>query len=302
MILNSRKIGFIQIILSGVCFGFLGFFGKIAYQQNITPGELLSLRYTLSAILLGLFILITKPRSLSSLSTFEIFISLMLGIFGYALFSSLYFMALTGLSASLTVLLLYTYPVMVVLFSHYFLKEKIGFQEFVSLALVSVGLIGLVWGEWNISRPLFLLFGVGAAAFYAVYIILSRKYLSLTPALPSSFYVQLGAGIVLSLIHFSSQPMRSFEIMSQHYWLIFSMAIICSLLAMTLFLLGLQKISSAEASILSTTEPIFGVIFATTLLGEKIQPIQIGGGLLILAGLITLSPLGARMPFKLKRE
>jgi len=211
-------------------------------------------------------------------------------------------MALTGLSASLTVLLLYTYPVMVVLVSHFFLKEKIGVQGFASLALVSIGLIGLVWGEWNISRPVFLLFGIGSAVFYAVYIILSRKYLSLTPALPSSFYVQLGAGIVLSLIHFRTQPMRAFEIMSHHYLLILSMAIICSLLAMTLFLLGLQKISSAEASILSTTEPIFGVIFATTLLGEKIHTIQIIGGVLILAGLIVLSPLGSRPPFKLKRE
>ena len=64
------------------------------------------------------------------------------------------------------------------------------------------------------------------------------------------------------------------------------MAFLCSILAMTLFLAGLQKITSSEASILSTTEPIFGVIVATTFLGERIQHIQILGGGLILVGMI----------------
>lgn len=289
MILNSRQIGFLQIILSGVCFGFLGLFGKMAYNHNITPGELLSLRYLLSAGLTAIFILITKPKSLFCLSRFEIISSVLLGIFGYALFSSFYFMALSGLSASLTVLLLYTYPVLVVLFSRYFLKEQIGNQGLIALLLVSIGLIGLVWGEWSISRPIYLLFGMGSAFFYAIYILLSRKYLSQAAPIPSSFFVQLGAGSILSLLHFSTQPTRALEIVSNHYVLIFSMSILCSLMAMTLFLAGLQKVTSSEASILSTTEPIFGVIIATAFLGEKIQAIQIFGAVLILMGLILVA-------------
>ena len=283
---SSRKIGFIQIIISGMCFAFLGFFGKMAYRDLITPGELLSLRYSLSAIMTGFFILITKPKSFLDLNRFEIICSLLLGVFGYALFSSFYFMALTGLSASLTVLLLYTYPVIVTILSRIFLKEKMGSKGLLALVLVSTGLVGLVWGEWSVSNPIYLLFGIGSAFLYALYILLSRKYLSRVPAIPSSFYVQLGAGIVLSAINFSSNPQRAFTILINHYWLIFSMAFLCSILAMTLFLAGLQKITSSEASILSTTEPIFGVIIATTLLGESIRMIQIIGGGLILMGMI----------------
>lgn len=289
MIINSRRSGFIQIILSGVCFGFLGFFGKMAYKEHITPGELLSLRYLMSAILTGLLLIFTNAKSLFSLSLFEIVSSLLLGIFGYALFSSFYFMALSGLSASLTVLLLYTYPLMVVLFSRFFLKEEIGTRGMLAGLLVCIGLVGLVWGEWSVSRPLFLIYGIGSAFFYAIYIILSRKYLSEVAAIPSSFYVQLGAGVVLSLIHFHADPTRPLIILSKHSILIFSMAILCSLMAMTLFLAGLQKISSSEASLLSTTEPISGVLIAALLLGEKIQLIQILGGVLILTGLIIMA-------------
>ena len=289
MILSQRHIGFSQIILSGICFAFLGYFGKMAYKQNITPGELLSLRYFLSAVFTGMYILVTNPKSLFRLSRFEVVSSLLLGIFGYALFSSFYFKALTGLSASLTVLLLYTYPVMVTLISRLFFKEKMGLKGFLALILASIGILGLVWGEWTVSKPIFLLFGLSSAFFYAIYIIVSSKYLSQTPALPASFYVQLGAGVVLSLINFSDNPSRAFEILIDHYILIISMSILCSLIAMSLFLAGLQKITSSEASILSTTEPLFGVLIAATLLGEKIQMIQLIGGVFILLGMVLVA-------------
>jgi drug/metabolite transporter (DMT)-like permease len=286
---NKRRLGFAQIILSGICFGFLGLFGKKAYERHITPGELLSLRYFISALITFALILFTKPKSLLKLSRFEVAISLLLGICGYALFSSFYFMALTGLSASLTVLLLYTYPVLVTLFSRIFLKEKMGTKGWVALIMVTMGLMGLVYGEWNISGARFLWFGFGSAFFYALYIILSRKYLAQVEALPSSFYVQLGAGVVLSLLFFRDNPARPFEILEQHGLMIVSMAILCSLMAMTLFLAGLQKVKSSEASILSMTEPISGVIIASVLLQEKLKLIQVAGGILILVGMALIA-------------
>lgn len=287
MNLTSTQIGFIQIILSGACFGALGFFGKMAYQRQILPGELLALRYTLSAIITGIIILLTKPRSFF-MTKFQLVSSVLLGIFGYALFSSLFFMALTGLSASLTVLLLYTYPAMVAVMSRHFLKEHLGSLGVLALILASIGMTGLVWGEWSVSEPRFLLYGVGSAFFYALYILFSRKYLSGIEAMPSSFYVQLGAGLCLSLLHFENLS-RPLFIISKHSLLIFSMAIICSLFAMTLFLAGLRRLSSSVASILSTTEPLFGVLIATLFLGEKLGRVQIAGGALILVAMALIA-------------
>lgn len=285
--LSSRQIGFIQIILSGACFGALGFFGKKAYERSIAPGELLALRYSISAVITGLIILLTNPKSLI-LNRFHLCSSILLGIFGYALFSSLFFMALTGLSASLTVLLLYTYPVMVSILSQFILKERLGKLGVWALIVVTIGMTGLVWGEWSVSEPRFLLYGIGSAFFYALYIMYSRKFLNDIPAMPSSFYVQLGAGVILSLIHFQNFD-RPGIILQENFLLIFSMAIICSLLAMTLFLAGLRRLTSSETSILSTTEPLFGVLIATLFLGENLSLMQIGGGLLILVGMILVA-------------
>lgn len=270
-----------------MCFGALGFFGKMAYRVLVAPGELLALRYSISAIFMGLTILLTNPRSFI-LTRFQLISSLLLGICGYALFSSFFFIALTGLSASLTVLLLYTYPVMVAVLSQFILKEHLGKKGVMALGLASVGMIGLVWGELSISDPKFLLYGVGAAFFYSIYIMYSRKYLSDVPAMPSSFYVQLGAGVVLSLIHFNNFE-RPVSIVTNHPAIIIGMAIICSFMAMTLFLAGLRRITSSEASILSTTEPLFGVLIAAMVLEEKLSMVQISGGILILIAMVLLA-------------
>ncbi len=283
----NKKIGYIQVITSGICFAFLGYFGKTGLKIGIMPGELLALRYSTAAIILGFFLFFTD-RSFLGMSTKDKVISTMLGIFGYALFSSMFFYALRGISASLTVLLLYTYPVMVAFMSPFFFKEKISIKLWGILFLAIIGLYFLLKVEWDFKNISSILLGFGSAFFYSLYILYSRKFVSHLKATASSFYVQLGAGLVLSLIHFQDFE-RPIELYVQHYWFILSMALVCSLFAMTLFLAGLQKLTATETSILSTTEPLFGVIIALIFLGENFYLTQIVGGLLVLAALILVA-------------
>jgi drug/metabolite transporter (DMT)-like permease len=233
-----------------------------------------------------IFLLLTRPKIIL-IKIKDTLISLSLGIFGYALFSSLFFYALTGLSASLTVLLLYTYPIIVAIISRFFLKEHFTLATIISIIFVSIGMYMLVAGQWNISGILYLLSGLGAAFFYSLYIIYSRKYLSHIAPLTSSFYVQLGAGGILSFIHFKNLERVSF-ILSNHFFFIGAMAFICSFLAMSLFLSGLQKLTSTETSILSTTEPISAIIIASIVLGERMSNLQITGAVLIISGMLML--------------
>ena len=285
--MSSKHVGYIQIILAGMLFGFLGLFGKTAYLSNILPAELLGLRFLTSAILLGLFLILFQ-RSAFMMSRKSALISMLLGILGYAVFSSCYFLALQGISASLTVLLLYTYPVMVAIGARLVFKEHIGVNGLIAMALTSIGLVGLVWGEWAVSGAIFLFYGFASAFLYTIYILVSRKYLENVSFMGSSFYVQLGAGLALCLLQFRGLD-RPLEIMTNNYGLVVGMAVVCSLFPLTLFLAGLQKVNSTEASILSTTEPIFGVLVASIFLGERMGLIQILGGILVLTGMVLIA-------------
>jgi drug/metabolite transporter (DMT)-like permease len=75
----------------------------------------------------------------------------------------------------------------------------------------------------------------------------------------------------------------------ENLFLILGIAIVSSLIAMILFLRGLQKIKSAEVSILSTSEPVTAVALASFFLGESLSVLQFGGGILVLASLILLA-------------
>lgn len=284
--MNQRRLGFAQILLSGACFGFLGLFGKLAFKAGLTPGELLSMRYLTAAIMLGLYLVVTGQKPWQ-LRIPQIMTCLLLGIFGYAVFSFFYFSALKNISASLTVLLLYTYPVMVSLGARVFFKEHLGKPGRIALILCFLGMLGLVWGEWRVNHPINLVFGIGSAFFYACYILVSGKVLTKVPATTSTFYILLGAGLSLSALSFAGFD-RPIEILQNQWPLIVVMAFVCSLLAMTLFQAGLQKISSPEASIVSTSEPLFGVLVAILFLNEQIQLLQIIGAILVLSAMIIL--------------
>ncbi len=281
--MNQKVVGSLQVIASGICFGFLGFFGKSAFERGFAPGELLSLRFSMAAVMmfLGYFIF---DRSLLKLSKKYILYSLALGVFGYALFSSCYFMALQGVSASLTVLLLYTYPLFVSLFSILFFQERVTKTGWLALGLSLLGLVGLVWGEWSASSPIYLVYGFCSAVFYALYVIISGKILKGVNPLSTSFYMQLGAGLSLGLLHFRDID-RPLFLLQNNFLFIGVMSFVCSILAMTLFLQGLQKIKASDASLLSMTEPFFGVVIATIFLGENLLPIQMLGGGLVCVGL-----------------
>ena len=59
-----------------------------------------------------------------------------------------------------------------------------------------------------------------------------------------------------------------------------------------LFLTGIRRIGGTRAGILMLFEPVVGVALAAILLGESIAPVQVLGGLAILAAAVILQ-LGA---------
>lgn len=282
---HARRTGLFEILFSGLCFGFLGVFGKWAFAAGLTAGEYLAWRFLFASAGLGLFLLVRRPEALA-LPRATVLRCLALGIGGYAVFSSCFFTALGGLSASLTVLLLYTYPVLVSVGAALLFGEKLRAPQWAALPLVMIGMLLLVWGEFRVRDPRYLLIGIGSAVFYAAYILASSRWLRDVPALSSTFYIMLGAGLTLAVIHLRVNHLPQ----GANPWLVVAAtAFLSTLLAMAFFLSALQKISSAEASILSAAEPVTGIALAGLFLGEMLRPAQWLGGALVLGGMILVA-------------
>ena len=287
MWVTQRRVGIFQVLLSGFCFGFLGVLGKSAYQKGLTPGELLSLRFTIGGVLLALGYAVRNPERLR-LTRRQLASCAWLGVLGYAVFSSCFFQALTGLSVSLTVLLLYTYPVMVALGAWMLFGERMAKGRWSALPIVMVGLVLLVWGDMQVSKPVSLMFGIASAVFYSAYILASSRWLKGVDAGAAAVYIQLSAGLALGAVHLRN-PERVGEILVVAWPTLLAIALVCSVAAMSLFLAGLQKLKSWEVSILSTAEPVTGIGLAVLLMGERLTAMQGAGAALVLAAFLLVA-------------
>ncbi len=287
MWVTQRRVGIFQVLLSGFCFGFLGVLGKSAYQKGLTPGELLSLRFTIGGVLLALGYAVRNPERLR-LTRRQLASCAWLGVLGYAVFSSCFFQALTGLSVSLTVLLLYTYPVMVALGAWMLFGERMAKGRWSALPIAMVGLVLLVWGDMQVSRPVSLMFGIASAVFYSAYILASSRWLKGVDAGAAAVYIQLSAGLALGAVHLRN-PERVGEILVVAWPTLLAIALVCSVAAMSLFLAGLQKLKSWEVSILSTAEPVTGIGLAVLLMGERLTAMQGAGAALVLAAFLLVA-------------
>jgi len=289
---HRRLTGAIQVVASAAGYGLLGIFGKRAYGAGLHPGELLALRFLLASAILWLYVLIAR-RSTLRMSWRQTLACAALGALGYAVFTTLYFHALEVLPASLTVLLLYTYPVIVTLGAHWLFRERVTWAQVVALPVVCAGLVMLLWGGevWYVKGPAIVL-ALLTAVFYAAYILASSRLLRSVNPLAAGLYIMTAAAAAFVL--WSPPTLERITHLSGDAWVsIIALALVSTVGAMILFLSGLEKLTSTETSLLSAFEPVTATVAAALVLHESLSVWQVAGGALIIGALI-FSTLGRR--------
>ncbi len=282
---NRRKVfGILQVLLAGFGFGFLGIFAKYAIKNHLSTGLLLSGRFLSAGLLLGLGLLVFN-RKLLFTQPKQFLTSLLLGLFGYAVFSSLYFKSLEGISVALAAMLLFMFPFFVSLGAHFFLHIKMSPKQWLNLAFAFLGITLLVWGDFYVESIPSLIYGLLAAITYSGYVLLSGVYQKNIHSLTSSLYVIWAAAFGLIVFH---QPnLTDFIDLNLTQWgLIVSIAVFSTIMPISLFLSGLQKLTSPQASLIVMIEPVVASLAAWILLNEKMSLVQIIGAVIVILALI----------------
>ena len=308
-------MGRFLVLLSAVCFGAMAIFGKLAYEAGVTPQVLLMLRFSMAAAMLGLVLLVRpKLRSLETVAQPAprgpvlrrvILIAVGLGAIGYALQSTFYFSALERMDASLTALILYTYPALVTIGSAVLGRERLTRRRVVALLAASAGTVLILLG---VGRLRFDLLGVGlgfaGAVTYTAYILVSDTVVNRLPPAVLTTLVMAGAAVTLTG---RVAVTGGFDIHLQPIgWVwIGCIALVSTVVAMLAFFAGLARTGPSTASILSTFEPVVTTVLATATLHEFITPVQLVGGLLVLGAAIVVQlkrPVVAPAPVEVAVE
>jgi drug/metabolite transporter (DMT)-like permease len=74
-------------------------------------------------------------------------------------------------------------------------------------------------------------------------------------------------------------------------WIV-AIALLSTVLPIATFMLGMERVGASTASIVSTVEPVVTVALAVALFGEALGPLQVLGGVLVLAAVVALQSRG----------
>jgi drug/metabolite transporter (DMT)-like permease len=290
-----RSRGTLLCLASGIAFGAMAIFGKLAYDEGATVGTLLAVRFALAAVLFWTLIAATGVAGeLSALSARDVGVGLALGACGYAIQAGAYFAALERIDASLLALLLYTFPAMVAVAAVVLGRERADRRKITALGLASTGLVLVVASAGTGALDAI---GAGlalaAAVVYSTYILVSEgSARRLRPTVLSAL-VCTGAAVSLTAGSALLGELRPGEVTVAGWGWLACIAAVSTVAAVGLFFAGLRRVGPTTASILSTVEPLVTVVLAFLVFGETLGPLQLAGGALVLAAVPVLN---ARRP------
>ncbi|MFN8410950.1 MAG: DMT family transporter [Anaerolineales bacterium] len=278
----NKIIGILLIAISAASFGTLAIFGRFAYNDGMDTFTVLFLRFGVSAAFMTIVLLLRKeafPRG-------RILLQLIgMGALGYVGQSFMYLTAINYASAGLVALLLYLYPFFVMVLSTIFLHEKVTRIKVIALVLALTG-TALTVGPVS-GMLIGALMAMTAALIYSIYIIVGTNVTKHVSPVQSSTVIFASAGVVFGLLsltngmHFPA---------SNSGWLAMSgIILISTIIPVVTFLAGLERVGPINAAMLSTLEPVVTVLLAMWLFGDKLQPIVMFGGGLILIAVILLT-------------
>ena len=278
----KRLTGILLIAISAASFGTLAIFGRYAYAAGMDTFTVLFLRFSIAALLMA-FLLMARRESLPRGRVLGQLIGM--GALGYVGQSFMYLTAINYASAGLVALLLYLYPFFVMILSAIVFREKITSLKSMALILALVGTALTV--DPSGGHLVGALMAIAAALIYSVYIIVGTDVMKHVSAVQSSTVIFASAGGVYGIL--TALRGAHFPTVTSGWYIMIGIVLIATVIPVVTFLAGLDLIGPTNAAMLSTLEPVVTVLLAAWLFQERLKPIALLGGGLILVAVILLT-------------
>lgn len=198
----------------------------------------------------------------------------------------LWIASLSYTSVSSSVILVSLHPIIVAVFSHFILKEKISLPTLVGILIAIVGVVIISVGDHSQGSNVLLgdLLALGGAVMISGYLLVGRKLRQEFSTLNYTFWVYGIASLVLLLLALAFKaPLYPYSL--NVYFIFLLLAVIPTLMGHSVFNWALDKVPVALVSLMFLGEPVGATILAWLFLKEPPTLSHYTGGLFILAGL-----------------
>ncbi len=277
--------GYGEIITAAALWGTAGILVKMI--SGMTPLSIIFYRVTLAFIIFMVFFSLSGNLNKLRLKDKKLYLVL----FSVLQITTMltFFISIMEASVPIAVLLLYTAPLYVTAFSPLLLKERSAGKGWLALCLSIAGVILIIDpGKLDISLKLTgIIAGMLSGISYA-FQIMTSKYISKS----YSGYSQAFWSFMIAMLLLLPAAAVPLDIVLGNIVYLILLAIFPTILAISLYFNGLNKVRASSASILGLIEPVSAVILSFLILHERISiPIMMGGALILAgAALVTREP------------
>ena len=281
--------GYLYILIGTTLWGVSSVVAKSLFIIGLPPAELVQIRLTLATLALLLILLIfDRNRIIISVKDLPYF--LVLGFIGVAGVQFTYYYTISKIHVGPAVLIQYLSPVWIALYAFVFQKEPLTKGKIIALLLALLGCYFTV-GGYRIDllrlNRVGIVSGLFSSLFFSFYALYGEKGLKKYDPWTLILY-GFGFGAVFYWILIS--PMKvitggySFKI-----WMAFLyIAIFSTLIPFGLYFKGIERVRATRASITATWEPVVAGMTAYFVLGEVLFPLQVLGGVGVIAAIVLL--------------
>ncbi len=276
----SKKINpRFMLVTSMAIFGTIGVFVR---NIPVSSGELALYRAVLAAMLIGGFLFVTKQRIPFSKIKKELPLLLFSGI-AMGINWILLFEAYKYTTVSVATLSYYFAPVIVTIVCPFLFKEKLNGKQILCFVISTLGIV-LITGIGDMGGKndfIGIMFGLGAACFYAT-VVLLNKFIKNVEGIHRTFLQFLSAIIILFPYVMMSSGVTLGNMNGIGWVNLLIVGIIHTGVTYCLYFSSLKELPGQKAAILSYIDPLVAVLISVTILGESMTVLQVIGGVLIL--------------------
>ena len=273
--------GYGEIITAAALWGTAGILVRMI--SDMTALSIIFYRVALAFIILLFFLSLSGNLNILRLKDKKLYLVL----FSVLQITTMltFFISIMEASVPVAVLLLYTAPLYVTVLSPLLLKERSTGKGWLALGFSIAGVI-LIIDPLKLDFSLKLtgiIAGMLSGVSYS-FQIMTSKYISKSYSGYSQAFWSFMIATLL-LLPFAAVPL---DVVSGNIPYLILLAIFPTILAISLYFNGLNKVRASSASILALIEPVSAVILSILILHESISiPVLLGGALILMGGAIV---------------
>ncbi len=259
--------------------------------RHVPPAGITFIKGAMSIVLLAALTMLSGGFAFANIE--ECIYLAISGIIGITIGDTLFFKSLNDLGPKVQVLYFMLGQVMTMLLSFLFLGEILSFTEYVGAIILLIGIMVVIWGkqEDHPNKTRGIIYGFLSILCFSASSVIVKYAIADFNVVSATFYRMffgtigiLFAGVSLSKLKDWVQPLKQTRILAYFIVNVFIITVGGFLLSMY----AIKHISVSLASVLSTTEPVFVLIFAYLLNNDKATRRELIGAAITIIGLIIV--------------